>query len=113
MQGQLSFWRRIGWLTLAVAPPTALGTAFLPWVNRHPLAALGLTVGYELVLAVIAFAGAVAGDLRGRWRERIVERLDQRLVRRLSRFDGHYRTYVLRSLRYIDLTGSGCWPDVS
>jgi hypothetical protein len=105
MDGKTSLWRRVGWLTIAAVPPSALAATSMPWVRRHPVAAIGLAAAYELGLAVVAFAGDVAGDLRGRWRERLVDRLDQRLVRRLSRFSGRYRQYLLSSLRYIDLKG--------
>lgn len=105
MEVKSSLGRRVGWLIIAVAPPSVLGATWLVWVKSHPWLAIGLTVAYEAALAIIAFAGEVATDLRRRWRERIVERLDQRLVRRFSGYGGRYRRYLLSSLRYIDLKG--------
>jgi hypothetical protein len=47
----------------------------------------------------------VPRELWSRWRGRLVDRLDLALLRRLSRFDRHYREFVLSGLRFIDLKG--------
>ncbi|MFE0027448.1 NACHT domain-containing protein [Amycolatopsis sp. NPDC059021] len=96
---------RLGWLALTIGPPSAVAGAWPGWAAGRPVVAGLLLVGYEGVLAIIAFAGGVTGDLVKRWRERLVTRLDQPLWRRLFRFDRRYREFVLGSLRFVDLKG--------
>lgn len=88
--------RRLGWITAAVGLP-AVGVA-AAWIIGNPV-----LVGTVLVL----YGGvvAVAGRLGKRWQDRVVEHTDQALGRWISRFDHHYREYLLGSLRFVDLKG--------
>ena len=97
--------RRLGWIALAIVPPSILSAAFLEWIQSHPLRAITVAASYELVIAGATFAGDVAGELRRRWRDRVVDRLDHTLRRRLSRYSRRYREFLLSSLRFIDLKG--------
>lgn len=72
---------------------------------NHPVLAVVLLGVYEVLVAVLLFAGKIATELRERWQERIVNRLDRALGQRLARFDKRYREFVLASLRFIDLKG--------
>lgn len=47
--------------------------------------------GYELLIAVVAFAGKVFGDVQSRWAARAAGSLDVWLLQRTSRFERDYR----------------------
>ncbi|MGH3620430.1 MAG: NACHT domain-containing protein, partial [Sciscionella sp.] len=102
---------RLGWIVLAVVPPSGVAVAQLPGVaggelpGVDPTLAAVLLVGYEAVLGVLAFVGGIAGELSKRCRNRIVDRLDLSLRRRMARFDKRYQEFVLSATRFVDLKG--------
>ncbi|MDT3396486.1 NACHT domain-containing protein [Streptomyces sp. B1866] len=84
---------RVGLLALAVAPAAAVGV----WTDaaaRHPVPAALLAVGYELLLALAAFAVKVSGEVQGRLAKRAADRLESALLARFSRFESRYRRYL-------------------
>lgn len=95
---------RLGWLALAVGPPSGVAT-LQQWVTLPTLAAVAVVVGYEAALAVLAFVGGIAGELSTRCRDRIVNRLDKSLNRGMSRFGKRYQEFVLSAMRFVDLKG--------
>ncbi|MGH3802211.1 MAG: NACHT domain-containing protein [Pseudonocardiaceae bacterium] len=96
--------RLAGALT-AVGPPVAVAGVWRDGVMNHPVLAVVLLVGYEILVALLLFAGKIGTELQKRWQERIVNRADPALQRLLSQFDKRYREFVLVSLRLIDLKG--------
>ena len=105
MAGKGGLAARIGWVVAASGPPVAVAGVWRDLVVDHPVIAVVLLIGYEVLVAAVAFAAEIAGELRKRWRERIVDRVDRALGRWVSGFDRRYREYVLGSLRFIDLKG--------
>jgi hypothetical protein len=92
-------------VAVAAGPPVAVAGVWRDVVMNHPALAAVLIGAYEILVAVVLFAGKIAAELRERWRPRIVNRLDLMLGQRLSRFDQRYREFVLGGLRFIDLKG--------
>jgi len=96
---------RIAWIAAAIGAPI---TVVLMWQNLvldYPVIGLVLLIGFEVLLAAVAFAGGIARELRRRWQERIADRVDRAFKRCFSRFNRHYREFVLGNLRFIDLKG--------
>ncbi|MGH3685100.1 MAG: hypothetical protein ACRDSM_08615 [Pseudonocardiaceae bacterium] len=96
---------RLARVLAAVGPPIAVVGVWRDVVMNHPVLAVILLGMYEILVAVLLFAGKIAAELRERWQKRIVNRLDRALGQRVSRFDKHYREFMLASLRFIDLKG--------
>jgi energy-coupling factor transporter ATP-binding protein EcfA2 len=107
---------RLAWITCAGAPPVLILGLSPGVVSAHPTLAAVLVLLYEAALAVLSFAGRVAHELEQRWTQGVVDFVDHALRRRLSGFGRHYRSFVLRSLRYIDLKGLAtvgfCTPEL-
>ena len=59
-------------------------------------------VHYEILVAVLLFAGKIAAELGEPWQGPIVDRLDRKLRQWLSRFDKRYREFVLANTRSND-----------
>jgi hypothetical protein len=96
---------RVGWIVVAVGPPTAVGATSRHLISRYPVTAALLLLAYWIAVAAARFAGAVAGELAQRWRGRLVNHIDDESSRRLSGFGKRYFEYVLGSLRFIDQKG--------
>ena len=103
-----------GWSTVAarltailavVGPPAAVAGLLLDAVMNHPVLAVVLLGVYEVLVAVLLFAGKIAAKLQKRWQDPIVDHLERAFRQRFSRFDKRYREFVLASLRFIDLKG--------
>ncbi|WP_216214919.1 NACHT domain-containing protein [Amycolatopsis aidingensis] len=89
---------KVGLLAAAtVLPAVAVGIWWRPIIG-HPAVTGALLAGYGLVLAI-------GRELWKRWQVRIVDWIEQRLGRLASRFEQHYREFVLNSLRFVDLKG--------
>ncbi len=100
----------LGLLGAAIAPPAAAYVTFLQaWAKAHPVLALLVLAGYELVVLGFGFVsklvGGTADELRDRWKDPLARTIDEGTRRRLSRFERRYRESVLGSLRFIDLKG--------
>lgn len=66
------------WLLLLLAAidvPGVAAWAFAEQITQHPWPALGLGVGYELLLIVVGFVGKVWEKLESRWVDRVAERV--------------------------------------
>ncbi|MGH3914524.1 MAG: NACHT domain-containing protein, partial [Pseudonocardiaceae bacterium] len=96
---------RVAGVLAAVGPPAVVVSVWRDAMTNHVVLAAILLVGYEVLIAILLFAGKIITDLRDRWQERIVNRLDRALEQRLTRFAKRYREFVLGSMRYIDLKG--------
>ncbi|MGH3941723.1 MAG: NACHT domain-containing protein [Pseudonocardiaceae bacterium] len=92
-------------VVVAVGMPAAVAGVWRDAVLDRPVFAVVLLGGYEILIAMVLFAGKIAAELRERWRPRIVDRLDRVLVQRITRFGKRYRDFMLGSLRVIDLKG--------
>ena len=105
MAGKSGWPARAGWLAAFLGPPAVAVAVWRQLAAHHVAVAVVLGVAYEAVVAVARFAGGVTGDVAARWQKRLADRLDLALQRRISRFDEHYRTFVLAGLRFIDQKG--------
>lgn len=98
---------RLAVMLAAVGPPVAVAGVWRDVVMKHPLLAVVLLGVYEILVAVLLFAGKIAGELLERRQEPIVNRLDRSSVQWMSRFDKRYRKryreFMLASTRFIDL----------
>ncbi|MFI9383362.1 NACHT domain-containing protein [Kutzneria sp. NPDC052558] len=90
---------------LAAAVGVPVLASFQPLAVDQPALTVVTMIGYEALLAVVAFAGDIGGELAKRWRGRAVEWLDQELLRRVSGFGRRYRKSMLEVLRHIDDKG--------
>ncbi|GAB3491156.1 NACHT domain-containing protein [Amycolatopsis cihanbeyliensis] len=89
---------KVGLLAAAIVlPVVAVGVWWRPIVS-HPVVTGTLLAGYGLVLTI-------ARELWKRWQVRIVDWIEQTVGRLASRFEQHYREFVLNSLRFVDLKG--------
>jgi hypothetical protein len=96
---------RIAAILTVIGLPVAVVGVWRDVVMNHPALAVVLLGVYEILVAMLLFAGKIATDLQERWRPRIVDRVDREVEQRLSRFDESYREFMLGSLRFIDLKG--------
>ncbi len=80
--------RRAGMgILAAVGLPVAVAEAWWDAALNQPVLAVVLLVGYEILVAVLLFAGKIAAELRERWQKRIVNRADRALQQRPSCVD--------------------------
>ncbi|MGH3809834.1 MAG: hypothetical protein ACRDRU_25085 [Pseudonocardiaceae bacterium] len=87
---------RLARVLAAVGPPIAVVGVWRDVVMNHPVLAVILLGMYEILVAVLLFAGKIAAELRERWQKRIVNRLDRALGQ--------------RSPDSTSTIGSSCWP---
>ncbi|MCP2248355.1 NACHT domain-containing protein [Lentzea aerocolonigenes] len=99
----------LGLLAAAIAPPAAAFAFLQSWAKTHPVQALLVFAGYEVLVLGTGFVGRLVGgtadELRNRWKDPLADRIDQGARRRFSRYDRRYREAVLGNLRFIDLKG--------
>lgn len=92
-------------LLVGAALPVGLAARFWGFVERHPVAAVMLALGWEAFLAGAAFAGKVFGELQGRWVTRAADGFERWVGQRFSRFERDYRALVEHEHRFTDLKG--------
>jgi hypothetical protein len=88
-----------------IAPPALAGGVWSQFVAHHALLALGYFVAYETAVAIVGFVAVIVREISFRWQGRLTENLDLAIRRRVSRFDDHYREFLLAGLRFVDLKG--------
>jgi hypothetical protein len=100
--------KQAGFVALLVAfvvPPAVAGGLGQRFVALHPGWAVAIGVAYEALVAVGGFFAVIARDVSSRWQTRFADRIDLFLQRKASRFERHYREFVLGSLRFMDHKG--------
>ncbi|MEW9529568.1 NACHT domain-containing NTPase [Microbispora sp. NPDC049125] len=95
---------RMGWATVAVAPPAA-AAVWWPGLAGRPWWTLTAVLVYESVLLAGALLKGVAGKLLGRWEQRLTDQADDALRRRFSRFRSRYLEHLHYSTRGIEQVG--------
>lgn len=95
----------LAWLATVIAPPALAGGVWSQFVVHHALLALGYFVAYETAVAIAGFAAVIVREISHRWQGRLTEKLDLAIRRRVSRFEDHYREFLLAGLRFVDLKG--------
>lgn len=96
-------WTWLLFLLAGVGVPAAGGAAFHDWALQHPLPALGILIGYELLVVVVG----LAKDVWAKRRPALVEWLDLRVVWFFSRYYREYRQHLLDRDGYMDVKGAG------
>jgi hypothetical protein len=96
---------RVGWLVMAVAPPSVVLSESRTWARTHFSISILAIFGYEGLLLGVGLAERVWGDLERRWAKRLANHLDLILMRRFSSFSRRYRDRLNSSSRFIDLKG--------
>ncbi|WP_019813623.1 NACHT domain-containing protein [Saccharomonospora saliphila] len=97
MAGRI-FWITAGTLLLAVVLAVTMG-----WWPAGVESIVAVAV--SLLALCYGLARSLAKNLWQRWQERLTERIDTAVLRMTSRFDRHYREFVLNSVRFVDLKG--------
>jgi energy-coupling factor transporter ATP-binding protein EcfA2 len=105
MPNNINWLSRLAWIVLAGGPPVVILGLSPDLIRSHPTVAAILVLLYEIALGVLSFAGKVVHELEQRWIKQAADFFDRTIRRRLSGFGRHYRDYVIRSQRHVDLKG--------
>ncbi|NUS45247.1 MAG: hypothetical protein HOQ24_16350, partial [Mycobacteriaceae bacterium] len=103
----------VAWVTAAVGAPTAAVGVLHGFVARHPVWAVVLVVGYEIVLGAVRFAGRIVAVWAARAQDEIAAGGWVRLRSWVSRFGRRYRRWLLAGLEQVDLRGLGTVADTA
>lgn len=96
----------VTWLGLALAGvgvPLVGSAAFHDWALQHPLPAVGILVGYEVLLVL----AGLARDVWGEQRPLLLSWLNLRVTWVFSRYYWEYRRYLRIRYRDLDVKGAG------
>ncbi|MFF5233034.1 NACHT domain-containing protein [Dactylosporangium sp. NPDC000521] len=98
-------WANVIGALVLLGIPAVLAARWQGLVERHPLAAFLLALGWAAVLAVAALLGRALAQPLQRRLEALGEALDRAFGRGLSGYQREYRRWVMSSMRYMDSKG--------